>query len=369
MRILVRAPNWVGDAVMAIPALDAIRARWPEAEIAVLGIPQIAGLLTGQKFADRTIVFDRGGRHSGVWGRERLAGELAREKLDIAILFPNSLEAAWIAWRAHIPERVGYARDARGVLLTRAVARPRAGEIPAHHSYYYLELVRRAGWIEHLPESLEARLRFSAEAREAAETALVRAGARPRVAGGARVQPLRCAVGPGAAFGTAKRWLPSRYASLAARLRSEWDADVILFGAPSDRESADAIAASAGGKIINMAGKTSTAELPAFLAACDVFIGNDSGATYVAGAVGLPVIAIYGPMPPEIAYPMTPKLEIVRHPVSCSPCLLRNCPVDHRCMTRIEVDDVLSATRKWLDGAPHAAGSARDAGIGRVPGA
>jgi heptosyltransferase-2 len=83
----------------------------------------------------------------------------------------------------------------------------------------------------------------------------------------------------------------------------------------------------------------------------------------------LPVIAIYGPMPPEIAYPMTPALEIVRHPVSCSPCLLRNCPVDHRCMTRIEVDDVLSATRKWLDGAPHAAGSARDAGIGRVPGA
>jgi heptosyltransferase-2 len=369
MKILVRAPNWVGDAVMAIPALDAIRARWPDAEIAALGIPQISGLLSGQKFADRTIVFERGGRHGGVWGRERLATELAREKFDFAILFPNSFEAAWIAWRAHIPERVGYARDARGVLLTRAVARPRAGEIPAHHSYYYLELVRRAGWIERLPESLEATLRVSAEALEAAEIAMVRAGARPRASGGARAQALRCALGPGAAFGTAKRWLPSRYASLAARLRSEWDADVILFGAPSDREAADAIAASVGEKIINMVGKTSTAELPAFLAACDVFIGNDSGATYVAGAVGLPVIAIYGPMPPEIAYPMTPALEIVRHPVSCSPCLLRNCPVDHRCMTRIEVDDVLGAARKWLDGAPQAARSARDAGIGSVPGA
>ena len=367
MKLLVRAPNWVGDAVMAIPALDAIRARWPDAEIAVLGIPPIAELLSGQKFSDRTIVFERGGRHGGVWGRGRLAAELAREKFDIAILLPNSFESAWIAWRAHIPERIGYARDARGVLLTRSVTRPRAGEIPAHHSYYYLELVRRAGWIERLPKTLEATLRVSAEARDAAEAALVRAGARARTSGGTRAQPLRCALGPGAAFGTAKRWLPSRYASLALRLRTEWDADVILFGAPSDRVVADAIAASAGGKIINMAGKTSTAELPAFLAACDVFIGNDSGATYVAGAVGLPVIAIYGPMPPEIAYPMTPTLEIVRHQVSCSPCLLRNCPVDHRCMTRIEVDDVLSAARKWLEGAPRADRLARDAGS--VPGA
>jgi heptosyltransferase-2 len=361
MKILVRAPNWVGDAVMAIPALDAIRARWPEAEIAVLGIPSIAGLLSGQTFADRTIVFNRGGEHGGVWGRERLAAELARESFDIAILFPNSFEAAWLAWRAHIPERIGYARDARGMLLTRAVARPRAGEIPAHHSYYYLELVRRVGWIDRLPESLEATLRVSVEARAAAEAALVRAGARPRASGAARVGPLRCALGPGAAFGTAKRWLPSRYASLALRLRSEWGADVILFGAPSDREAADAIAASVGGNIINMAGQTSAAELPAFLATCDVFIGNDSGATYVAAAVALPVIAIYGPMPPEIAYPITPRLEIVRHPVSCSPCLLRNCPVDHRCMTRIEVDDVLSAARKWLVGAPQPAREARDA--------
>ncbi|MGB6429599.1 MAG: glycosyltransferase family 9 protein, partial [Candidatus Acidiferrales bacterium] len=178
MRILVRAPNWVGDAVMAIPALDALRARWPDAEIAVLGIPPIAGLLSGQSFADRTIVFERGARHRGLRGNERLAAELAQGKFDLAVLLPNSFDAAWTAWRAHIPERVGYARDARGVLLTNAVVAPRAGEIPAHHSYYYLELVRRAGWIERLPESLEATLRVSAEARDAAETALVRAGAR-----------------------------------------------------------------------------------------------------------------------------------------------------------------------------------------------
>ncbi|MGB6544786.1 MAG: glycosyltransferase family 9 protein, partial [Candidatus Acidiferrales bacterium] len=160
---------------------------------------------------------------------------------------------------------------------------------------------------------------------------------------------LRCAVAPGAAFGTAKRWLPSRYGDLAKRLESGYDADVILFGTSADRAAADEIATRAGGNVVNMAGKTSAAELPAMLAACDVFIGNDSGASYVAAAVGLPVVAIYGPMPPEIAYPITRNLEIVRHPVSCSPCLLRNCPVDHRCMTRIEVDDVLGAGRKWLD--------------------
>jgi heptosyltransferase-2 len=361
MKILVRAPNWIGDAVMAIPALGAIRARWPDAEITVLGIPAIAGLLIGQRFADRTIVFDRGGRYRGFWGRERLAAELAREKFDIALLLPNSFEAASIAWRAHIPKRIGYASDARGVLLTTAISRPRAGEIPAHHSYYYLELLRRAEWIGELPDSLEATLWVSAEAREAAEAALIHAGARARVrsanAGGAGVGPLRCAMAPGAAFGTAKRWLPTRFGELAKRLHAEWDADVILIGAASDREAAEAIAAGAGGNVINMAGKTSATELPAMLATCDVFIGNDSGASYVAAAVGLPVIAIYGPMPPEIAYPITRALEIVRHPVSCSPCLLRDCPVDHRCMTRIEVDDVMGAARKWLDRTARESGS------------
>jgi len=349
MKILVRAPNWVGDAVMAIPALDAIRARWPDAEIAVLGIPATAGLLGGQSFADRTIVYERGGRHTGFWGGERLSAELAREKFDVAVVLPNSFEAAWIAWRAHIPTRIGYARDGRRVLLTTAVKPPRAGEIPAHHSYYYLELLRRAGWIDKMPASLAATLRVSAEAKDAAEAALRSAGARGRT--------LRCAVAPGAAFGTAKRWLPSRYGDLAKRLRADWDADVILVGTGADRADAEAIAARLGGNAINMAGKTSAAELPAMLAACDVFIGNDSGASYVAAAVGLPVIAIYGPMPPEIAYPITPRLQIVRHAVSCSPCLLRDCPVDHRCMTRIEVDDVLGAARKWLDRRAPEAGS------------
>jgi heptosyltransferase-2 len=366
MKILVRAPNWMGDAVMAIPAFEAIRARWPDAEIAMLGIAPIAGLLSGQSFADRAIVFDRGGRHGGVGGRARLAAELAQQHFDAAILLPNSFDAAWIAWRAHIPQRIGFARDARGLLLTDALVAPRSGEIPAHHSYYYLELLRRAGWIDRLPDSLSTTLRVSAEARAAAEAALVRAGARARAANGApdaaRSKPLRCAFAPGAAFGTAKRWLPSRFADLASRLRAEWDADVIVFGAASDCDAANAIAARTGESVINMAGKTSAAELPAFLAACDVFIGNDSGASYVAAAVGSPVIAVYGPMPVEIAFPITPRLEIVRHPVSCSPCLLRDCPVDHRCMTRIEVDDVLSAAKKWLAQPNLASIAARDAG-------
>lgn len=343
MKILVRAPNWLGDAVMAIPALDAIRARWPEAEIFVLGIPAIAGLLNGQTFADDTIEFDRAGRHRGFFGTGRLAAELAAQRFDVAVLLPNSFESAWIAWRAHISERIGFAHDARGALLTHAPSTPRAGEIPAHHSYYYLELLRRMGWIERLPETLTATLGVSTVARSAAEAGLIRAGAR------ARGKAPRCALAPGAAFGTAKRWPAPRYAKLALRLRTEWDAEVVLFGSSADREAAGAIVAATGEKIINLAGQTSAAELPAYLAACDVFIGNDSGASYVAAAVGLPVVAIYGPMPSEIAYPITPRLEIVRHPVSCSPCLLRDCPVDHRCMTRIEVDDVLNVARNWLD--------------------
>ena len=148
MKILVRAPNWVGDAVMAIPALTAIRNSRAEAEISILARPPVADLFSGQPFADRIIEFEHKGKHKGWLGRESLIRQLRGEKFDCAILLQNAFEAAWLAWRAGIPERIGYARDARGVLLTRAVSVPQYGEIPPHESHYYLEMLRRAGWME-----------------------------------------------------------------------------------------------------------------------------------------------------------------------------------------------------------------------------
>jgi heptosyltransferase-2 len=341
MKILVRAPNWVGDAVMSIPALDAIRARWPDAELFTLALPGIADLLRGQARAGRLIVFDRAGRHAGVFGRERLAAELRRERFEAAVLFQNAFDAAWITWRARIRERIGYARDARGFLLTRAVPVPANGEIPSHESFYYLELLRRAGWLAQLPERVEIALRIEPAACEAAETKLAESGARAGV--------LRCAIAPGAAFGSARCWLPDRYGKLASRLRAEYGAEVILLGAPPEAALARAIVQAASGAVIDLVGKTKMAEIPALLASCDLFVGNDSGLTHVAGAVGLPIVGLYGPTDPEATRPAAARLEIIREPVSCSPCFLRECPVDHRCMTRIEVDHVFAAAQRLIE--------------------
>lgn len=342
MKILVRANNWVGDAVMAVPALEAIRGRWPEAEIVVLARPWVADLYRGQPYVDRLIAYDRDGRHRGFWGRERLASELRRERFDVAMLFQNAFDAAWIVWRAGVPERIGYARDARSWLLTRAIPLPRAGEIPAHESYYYLELLRRAGWIADRPKVDRISLRISEDARRAAEQALLAAGAR---AGATRV-----ALAPGAAYGSAKCWLPERYAALADHLIADFGTDVIIFGAPPERDMVERIARAMRLRAINLAGATRIGDLPALLASCALFIGNDSGAMHVAGAVGLPVVGIFGPTDAEGTRPVTPQFTLVREPVSCSPCFLRNCPIDHRCMTGISVERVVSAAQDWLRG-------------------
>jgi len=342
MKILVRVPNWVGDAVMCIPALEAIRARWPAAEIVLLGREWVSGLFQGQAWANRVLAFDHTGRHKGFFGLERLAREIRKERFDTAVLLQNAFQAAWLAWRSGVPQRIGYARDARSWLLTKAVAVPKPKEAPAHESYYYLELLRRAGWMEKLPTIERISLKVSPEAMERAEEMLERAG----VPGAPRV--LRVAMAPGAAYGTAKCWPVERYAALADRLIAEFGADVILFGTASEREVTGKIAAAMKRTSVQLAGETSIADLPALLASCDLFIGNDSGAMHVAAAVGLPVVAVFGPTDPKGTAPMTPRRTIVQQQVECSPCFLRHCPIDHRCMTRVEVDAVYAAAREWI---------------------
>jgi heptosyltransferase-2 len=337
MKILVRATNWVGDAVMAIPALAAVREARPGDDIALLARPWVADLYREQGYVDRVIVYENRGRHRGVWGRERLAAELRAERFDVAILFQNAFDAAWLAWRASIPNRIGYARDARSWLLTKAIAVPKSGESPAHESYYYLELLRRAGWIDRLPCVERISLIVSEDARTRGRQTLLGAGARPDAAW--------IAFAPGAAYGSAKCWAPERYAALADRLIDSADADVILFGAPQENEMASRIVGAMRHRAINLAGKTSIAELPGLLAACSQFVGNDSGAMHVAGAVGLPVVGIFGPTDPEGTSPVTSQFRLVREQVSCSPCFLRHCPIDHRCMTRISVDRVFDAAQ------------------------
>jgi len=338
MKILVRAPNWVGDAVMAIPALDGIRRARATAEITILARPTVADLYRDQPFANRILTYENSGRHKGWWGREKLVGELGRERFDLAILLQNAFEAAWLAWRAGIPERVGYARDGRGPLLTKPIRVPQGGNIPRHESHYYLELIRRAGWLELRGEIGPIRLWVPLSAREAAEASLLRAGAREGV--------WRCAIAPGASYGAAKCWPPERYAALADRLISECAADVILFGTPNEKEMAARICSAMKCRPISLVGQTSMRDLVALFSVCSIFVGNDSGAMHVAAAAGLPVVGIFGSSDPEGTAPMTQQFTLIREAVSCSPCFLRSCPVDHRCMTRIGVDSVFLAAQQ-----------------------
>ncbi len=340
MKILIRATNWVGDAIMALPALRAVRKRFPDAGIAILARPYVADIYRDQGICDQLIPYDPKAVHAGLSGREQLASELREQAFDAALLLQNAFDAAWLAWRAKIPERIGYARDGRSFLLTKAVPAPRNGEIPAHEKFYYLELLRRAGWLDSIPDESFTGLRVPEENSGSAEEFLRNAGVRPGA--------VRIAIGAGASYGSAKCWPPSRFAEVANRLQADADADVILFGTAAEASVSAAIFSEMRRPPIDLTGKTAIADLPALLSQCHLFIGNDSGAMHVAAAVGLPVVAVFGPTDPFGTAPVTPRCSIVQQKPYCSPCFLRRCPTDHRCMTAISAEMVETAARPWL---------------------
>jgi heptosyltransferase II len=331
VKILIRATNWVGDAIMALPALCAVRTRFPDAEITILARPYVAAIYENQQVCDNTMFVENSCD---------IVGELRAQKFDVALLLQNAFEAAWFAWRAGIPERIGYARDGRSILLTKAVPVPKPGEIPPHEQYYYLELLRRAGWLGSLPEESFIQLNVPEENRERAAEFLLSAGVKPG--------SIRIAIGAGASYGSAKCWPPDRFAELANRLQEQVKAEVILFGTSSEAAVSSAIAAGMNYGPIDLTGKTSINDLPALLSQCHLFIGNDSGAMHVAAAVGLPVVAVFGPTDPFGTAPVTPRCSIVQEKPYCSPCFLRRCPTDHRCMTRVAPEAVEVAARQWI---------------------
>jgi heptosyltransferase II len=341
MKILIRATNWVGDSVMALPAIRAVRKKFPEVQVSIVARPSVAEIYRGQDICDELIPYDPNGEHKGLRARDRFAGELRGKKFDVALLLQNAFDAAWLAWRAGIPERIGYARDARSFLLTKAIPVPNPGQIPAHEMFYYLELVRRAGWLDSLPDETHITLQVPQERKVHAANVLIGAGARPNAH--------RVAIGAGASYGSAKCWLPERFAAVANRLQAEKNVDIILFGTPVEAAVSHAITAAMQRPPIDLTGKTAIADLPALLSQCNLFLGNDSGAMHVAAAVGLPVVAIFGPTDPDGTAPVTPRRTIVQQKPYCSPCFLRRCPTDHRCMQNVTAEMVEAAVKPWFD--------------------
>lgn len=318
---------------MSLPVLRTLRAQFPEAHIAVLARPWVGALYAGERSIDQVIPLV-GASGARDWGLKwKLADELRAERFDLAVILPNSFESAALVWLSGARRRIGYARDGRSLLLTDAIDVPRPGEIPPHERYYYLELLRRAGVIEKLPEIEEILLDGLDESRARGEALFVARGISLPVIG----------VNPGAAFGGAKRWLADRFADAAQRIATEHSASIAIFGAESERELCGEVAAACDG--VNLAGSTTLREFIDMTAACSLCLTNDSGAMHISAATGVPSITVFGPTDEIGTGPVGAQARIVREKVECAPCKLRECPIDHRCMTGVTVDRVVEIAR------------------------
>ncbi len=350
IKLLVRVPNWIGDAVMCLPALRELRRVLPQAELVLVARPWVSEVFPLDELRCRLIAYNTRDQHKGIIGRWRMAAHLRQEGFSAAILFQNALDAAVLAALSGIPIRAGYARQGRGPLLTHPVAVPRSGEIPAHEAHYYLELLRRLGLISQFPEVRQILLPSTgpsrAAARERIEKLLGQETSLP--AGWKSKSGLLVGISPGAAFGTAKRWPAERFAELARRLNEQWGAISIFFGSPAESPLVESLLPKAGKAALSLAGKTSLDEFIRLVQGCDLYVTNDTGTMHVVAALGVPTLAIFGPTDEQGTRPLGPRVELLAGSAYCRPCKLRHCPIDHRCMTSISVEDVLHAAQSCL---------------------
>lgn len=325
-RVVVRAPNWLGDAVMALPAMAAVRRTFPRSTLTVAAIPSIAPIFqeVTSSAPDEVLVVER---------RDE-AKTLRGGRFDLAVLLPNSFRSAWIARRAGIPHRWGVAASGRRWLLTRPM---RAVKGKIHQSARYLALMDALGisGTDDLP-----RISLTVPTADRARSVLAKYG----------IDPSTTLVGfaPGAAYGHAKRWPPARVAEVIGRL-SERGATSVLVGTVEDRDAGREIesALPAGARVANLMGRTDLRLLAGILERCRAFVSNDSGAMHLAAALGVPVVAIFGPTDERVTAPLG-NHDILLEQVFCRPCMLRDCPIDHRCMKRVSVDRVFTAAAMRL---------------------
>jgi heptosyltransferase-2 len=325
-RLLIVAPNWLGDAVMALPAIADVRRALPDAAIDLAARPSIAPLTPLVPGIGATVVLR---------GRADSIRAIADRHYDAALLLPNSFNTAWLAWRAGVGQRWGYANEFRSVMLTRAVPAPTR----VHQAEYYQRLTSALGFA---PGPLQPTLAVPPDVHTAGRSRLISAGWNGST-------PL-VAVAPGAAFGGAKRWPGNRYAAAIDALADD-GIQSVLVGAPADAAAGtdvfDGVKTSL--RPMNLIGATDLPTLAGVLVHCRTLLTNDSGAMHFAAAVGLDVTAIFGPTNEHETHPLgSGRMAVVHTDVWCRPCMLRECPLTHRCMTRVSVDEVLREVRSNL---------------------
>lgn len=344
--ILVRVPNWIGDAVMCMPALMDLRECFVNAKITILARPTIAAMLREQCGIDDVLIFENQANHRGLFGLLKLSHMIRKRTFDMAVLFQNAFEAAVLTSMARIPARIGYATDCRGWLLSQSVQRP--AQRSFHQTYYYQELVRA---ITKKPATdRNPKLVVSDTDQKTCEATF------PDV-----FEPsdmLLIGINPGSIYGSAKRWLPERFAEVGDQIvahilkaHPEYaSVRCLLMGGKGEEALGREIADQMNSQPIVLSGRTSIRELMCVLKRCSLLVTNDTGPMHVAQALEVPVVAIFGSTDPEATCPSGGTQVLVRAEARCAPCLLRACPIDHRCMTGVSTDQVMAAVMKLFNG-------------------
>ena len=327
-RLLIRAPNWMGDVVLSLGAVRDLRRNFPAARVEVLARPGLADLYRVVREVDAV--------HTTAGFRDDV-GTIRAGAYHAAALLTNSFGTALQARVAGVPERWGYATDGRGPLLTRR-ARVPAEVLGRSEVYYYRAMLAGVGLEVTASPDVSLRCPDDWSARGAALLEDDGDGGTATWIG----------FNPGAAFGSAKRWIPERYSAVGDFLVRQQGARIAILGGPGERALGDAVAAGMRGPARNLCGRTTTAELVGVLSRLSLLVTGDSGPMHVAAALGVPVVAVFGPTDWRETAPLGSRHRLVREPVHCSPCKLRDCPIDHRCMTRISADRVLGAARDLL---------------------
>lgn len=337
MKIVVRGTNWVGDAVMQIPAMRELRRAFADAHITLYTRSWARGIFEDADFVDEILTFEKG---DSVFRQAKLWRE---KKFDLAILFTNSFESALVAKFGRAKQRIGYATENRGFLLTKSVPVP-DWKNSRHEIFYYLNLVAEAQksifdstTVSETEPQFD--LKISAARKEKAREFLAE--------NGVDLSKKIVALCAGSTNSRAKRWQTESYAKLNDLLQENLNAEIILIGAKDELDVSEKVITESKIKPILLTGKTTLAELAAVLSVCDLLVSNDTGPAHIAAALGTKTLVIFGPTNPLTTHPIG--AEIVRKEVECSPCMLRDCPIDHRCLTRISAWEVFEKAKILLD--------------------
>ena len=329
-KILVRSANWIGDTVMMIPSLMALKKTFPHAQITVLAKPWVIPLLENHPSVDKTMIFAKGdSAFTSLRELVRIISWLRAERFDLAVLFQNAFEAAFLAYTGKVTYRIGYTTDGRGFLLTHKVKRDRR-ILFVHQVEYFLNLIEA---MDCHVEEREPILYVNDEDS--------RSGSLMVSSMGIEDTSFIFGINPGAEYGSAKRWPEERFAVIGERAAKRWNAKVVIFGSSSETEIAAKVAnLMHTANPVNLCGRTTLGQAMALIKRCKFFLTNDSGLMHIAAAFNIPLVAIFGPTDHIVTSPMNKNARIVRHSIDCSPCLKEICPSDHRCMLCIEPEEV-----------------------------